>query len=366
MNQLWVLMGKAGNVANWVLLSNSIGALLGLTGNTGGLVGPTLGNINIVGTGDISVAGNPGTSTLTISLAGAGNIVSTLTGNSGGAVSPSAGNINVIGDGVGITIAGNPGTHTLTASLVGGGEAAQSFITSPATGTATPNAGVLTFAGTGGITTSAAGHTVTITGSGGTLTSLTTSTDGNVVTPTAGNINLQAGTNTTITGTVGPNTVTINVPGGATRVNFLAYLNTMVSNVTGDGTNYRVIFDTATVNTGGGYSTGTGIFTAPVTGVYIFSTGTTLTNLNNASFTESGMYISQFGTTPFVMSDLNIFAVQDAVSNKYTMNGTVILPLTAGQTASVFVYVSGVSKTVGVDGLIATNRQSWFSGSLLI
>lgn len=38
-----------------------------LTGNTGGAVGPTGHNINVVGAGEISVAGNPGTSTLTIS-----------------------------------------------------------------------------------------------------------------------------------------------------------------------------------------------------------------------------------------------------------------------------------------------------------
>jgi len=45
--------------------------------------------------------------------------VSTLTGNSGGAVGPAAGNINVVGSGL-ITVAGNPGTSTLTISSSGG------------------------------------------------------------------------------------------------------------------------------------------------------------------------------------------------------------------------------------------------------
>jgi len=44
--------------------------------------------------------------------------VETLTGNSGGAVSPTAGNINTLGTGS-ITIAGNPGTSTLTTQLTG-------------------------------------------------------------------------------------------------------------------------------------------------------------------------------------------------------------------------------------------------------
>lgn len=76
-----------------------------------------------------------------VKFAGGNGSVLSLTGNTGGPVFPLAGNINVIGDGVGITIAGNPGTHTLTASLVGGGQAAQSFVTD--SGTATPIAGVI-------------------------------------------------------------------------------------------------------------------------------------------------------------------------------------------------------------------------------
>lgn len=86
-----------------------------LTGNSGGIISPTLGNINIVGSGSTTVAGNPGTSTLTISVAD-----QTLTGNSGGAVSPTLGNINVVGSG-GVTVSGNPGTSTLTVSVSGSG-----------------------------------------------------------------------------------------------------------------------------------------------------------------------------------------------------------------------------------------------------
>src|SRR6218665_3000588 len=46
---LWVLMSLAGNVADWVELTTGIGNLLTLTGNTGGPVAPTAGNINVVG-----------------------------------------------------------------------------------------------------------------------------------------------------------------------------------------------------------------------------------------------------------------------------------------------------------------------------
>ncbi len=93
---------------------------------------------------------------------GPGGFIQTLTGNSGGPVGPTAGNINVVGTGV-ISVVGNPGTSTLT--ITPSGSIASSFITNPATGTATPVLGVLTFAGTGGITVSAGGSTVTIDGS---------------------------------------------------------------------------------------------------------------------------------------------------------------------------------------------------------
>lgn len=49
---------------------------------------------------------------------GGGASVETLTGNSGGAVSPTLNNINTVGSGS-ITIVGNPGTSTLTTQLTG-------------------------------------------------------------------------------------------------------------------------------------------------------------------------------------------------------------------------------------------------------
>lgn len=52
---------------------------------------------------------------------GGSGVVNTLTGNTGGAVGPTANNINVVGDGTTITVAGNPGTSTLTISALSTG-----------------------------------------------------------------------------------------------------------------------------------------------------------------------------------------------------------------------------------------------------
>ncbi len=54
-------------ITAFVLGGGGGGGVLTLTGNSGGAVSPTAGNINAVGSGILSVAGNPGTSTLTIS-----------------------------------------------------------------------------------------------------------------------------------------------------------------------------------------------------------------------------------------------------------------------------------------------------------
>lgn len=48
--------------------ASSMGAILTLTGDAGGPVSPTAGNINILGDLGVFVDGNPGTSTLTISV----------------------------------------------------------------------------------------------------------------------------------------------------------------------------------------------------------------------------------------------------------------------------------------------------------
>lgn len=83
-----------------------------------------------------------------------------LEGNSGGQVGPDgSGIIHVVGDGTTITIAGNPGTNTLTASLTGG--IADTYHTD--SGDAVPAGGILNIEGdSASITTSGSGNTVVV------------------------------------------------------------------------------------------------------------------------------------------------------------------------------------------------------------
>lgn len=79
-----------------------------LTGNTGGVVtADSLGNINVIGSGSITVSGNPATNTLTISSSG--TVATSFVSNTGTAV-PLANVLNVLGDntqGINITGTGN-------------------------------------------------------------------------------------------------------------------------------------------------------------------------------------------------------------------------------------------------------------------
>ena len=59
-------------------------------------------------------------STGQLGTAGGVSFVNTLTGNTGGAVNATAGNVNVVGDGTSITVTGTPGTSTLTIKALGG------------------------------------------------------------------------------------------------------------------------------------------------------------------------------------------------------------------------------------------------------
>jgi hypothetical protein len=163
-NDVWVLVSLAAGIATWVKLSSGLANIEELQGNTGGPVPPTAGGIiNVVGDGTtITVAGNPGTNTLTISAIGSG-LVDTLTSNTGGAVGPSAGNINVVGDGTTIIGVGNPGTHTITFTT--GAEVATVYDAD--TGSAQPALGVLNVLANGGIDN--CGSSVRFTGSVSTL-----------------------------------------------------------------------------------------------------------------------------------------------------------------------------------------------------
>lgn len=108
----YILVAKPLGVADWILIGGAPGVLNTLTGNSGGAVAPTAGNIDFVGDGTtVDIVGNPGTSTLTVS---AGGGMASLYTEDVGTAAPSAGNLNVLG-GTGMNTSG--ATDTVTINL---------------------------------------------------------------------------------------------------------------------------------------------------------------------------------------------------------------------------------------------------------
>lgn len=451
------------------------GTVITLTGNTGGLVGPDIsGNIDIVGTGNITVAGNAGTHTETISFTGilpianggtdassfsvvdgtvyydGTRLVTTATGSNGQVLTSGGPGVapsykNATGGGI-TTIDGDTGSatgSTITFDAVTQAGSSVAFSASGATvslNTTDSNFNTIIGKGAGNVSISGTGNVClgynsgnnlssgigncflgdgagenTLTGSysiyignnagsaiygaessniyinnrtGSVLPESNTLRIGNgtgtgtqelskayicginnvdlstatLVTESAdqlGTTVLTAGTNITIT--PGAGTLTIAASGGGSPVVFNAFLNASVSNVTGNGAGYYIPFNGTTVNTGGGFNTGTGIFTVPNTGVYSFNTNLYIQSLTNPLFTIG---YSQFdinsGAADYIFLDTNFFNMADGNGNLVS-NGSLILPLTAGDTVRVFFSVIGGGMTVGLAGAASASQTS-FSG----
>jgi len=143
-----------------------------------------------------------------------------------------------------------------------------------------------------------------------------------------------------------------------TQPAFLAYLSNNVTSVTGDGTVYTIAFDSTLFNRGNNFDTGTATFTAPVTGIYLL--GATIYTYNIGSQTGSLMYIVTTSLS-YLVSAINPSAVKRS-ANDFGVSTSVYAAMTAGDTATVTVDMTGSTKTVNVGG---TSANTLFWGSLI-
>lgn len=212
-----------------------------LTGNTGGPVPPTAGNINVVGDGvTVNVAGNPGTSTLTISATDAVAIQYT---EDVGVATPALGNLNIIG-GDNISTLGNAdiitirvngttdhalqvgnaaGSLTSLAAATNGQIPIGSTGADPVISTITAGAGITVTNGAGSITVSSAGSVAT-----------TYNEDVGSATPAANVLNIIGGTST------GGTATNINTRGAGSTVEVC--LNNSISQPDTNGTGSQGLY----------------------------------------------------------------------------------------------------------------------------
>lgn len=142
---------------------------------------------------------------------------------------------------------------------------------------------------------------------------------------------------------------------------FCAYKSSTTSNVTGDGTEYTVIFDTEINDTGSWYDNATGIATAPVTGFYLFGGNIDLTSIGGSHTT---------GTAKIVTTNHSVYG-EYGNPNAIAAGGSVVFPagmgvyLSANDTIKMTTYAAGGGKTVGVYGDGNPAHPTYFWGALI-
>jgi hypothetical protein len=142
---------------------------------------------------------------------------------------------------------------------------------------------------------------------------------------------------------------------------FATGLATDQSNVTGDGTAYNLNSTAWTSNYD--YATAlsaNGVFTAPLNGVYQFNCNAAISGVGS-SHTNMNMYVA-VNSVNYDLNRFNPYAVSYP-SATATMDGTASVYMTAGQTAEVYLLVSGSTKTINVlNGTALVNWRTRFEG----
>jgi hypothetical protein len=293
-----------------------------------------------------SVTSFNGTSTANWEISAGGSISETLTGNSGGAVPAAANNINTVGAGS-ITIVGSPGTNTLTTELtgltnhnllIGAGTTTITKVAPSATAgipvvsagaAADPAFGTAVVAGGGTGDTSFTAYSV-ITG-GTTATGALQNVSG---VGTAGQVLTSQGA-AALPQWANP----------SSQVYVFAYLNANVSDVTGDGTPYTIVYNTAEVNTGTALNLGTGVFTAPITGNYFVSIMTGYNGFDGSTHYGPFTVINRSGGNTYVDDWSEIQPL-----GNFTSSSSFLIPMTASQTLTVTAQVDSGAKTISLGG----------------
>jgi len=310
------------------LTAAELGAVLTLTGNTGGAVAPDgSGNINIVGSGAITVTDNPGTNKLTIS--GTTDSSSFVT-NSGTAI-PVAGVLNVL-DSQGTAIfsgSGNTITHTYedgSSNLVLGD------INVGHSGSFNTGLGAAVFADI----TLANGNTCIGYGAGHDLTvgSYNTIVGYAPETPTTGSSNIYIGSTVNVGGGNESNTCRIGYQTGSGTAQINA---TYICGI--DGVNVGSV---AKVVTEAGNKLGTAVITAG-TGVTITPSANVITIATAGSVSNS--FVTNSGTAVPVAGVLNVLDSQGTAI--FSGSGNTITHTYVDSNTNV---ILGTTKSAGLTG----------------
>lgn len=139
---------------------------------------------------------------------------------------------------------------------------------------------------------------------------------------------------------------------------FQARLQTNVTNVTGDGTNYPMVFDTEVFDQSGAFN-GSTTYTAQRSGKHRFSF--TFRLLGISGHTGGAASIITTGKQYSISFNPGAGATANAT---FSQTMTILTDMVAGDTCSASVLVSGGTKTIGITGVSGGQIFTHFSGEL--
>jgi C1q domain len=149
------------------------------------------------------------------------------------------------------------------------------------------------------------------------------------------------------------NPIGVNSGGGGSSMNFLATINAPLTNVTGDGTIYQLVWPNIVFNNGSGFNGGS--FIAPVAGLYLFSATVSIEGITSA---HTAKYVSLVTNSGVYNFNFQESLAEDAQSLTVTM----MLNLAINDFVYINVTVAGGAKVIDITGL---SSYCFFSGSLI-
>ena len=139
---------------------------------------------------------------------------------------------------------------------------------------------------------------------------------------------------------------------------FNSYVSVSQNNVTGDGTSYPIVCDSTTSNIGGYYNPGTGLFTVPEDGFYLFICILGLEEMLSFGGQLCSVFLLINGTPTNILK-FNPSLIAEGNGNGIS-NVSYLDFFSSGNTVGVGVNAGGGTKTITVVG-----NQTYFQGSFL-
>ena len=144
---------------------------------------------------------------------------------------------------------------------------------------------------------------------------------------------------------------------------FAAFMTTTQTNITGDGTQATVIFDTELFDQNADYNAATGIFTAPVTGRYSFKAGVRYVDVTAAFTWQRFLLVTSNRTWDQGYTNPGATFATSISPSSLGQQFSAYVDMDASDTASMDVNMSGGTKIIDAGG-DATNISTFFTGKL--